>query len=38
VGFFQQSKLKYPFSVHYIAQRAADSLFYYKRVEPQGIR
>jgi len=34
VNFFISPKLKYPFSVHYIAQRATDSLFYYKRVEP----
>jgi hypothetical protein len=34
VHFLQQSKLKYPFSVHYIAQRATESLFYYKRIEP----
>ncbi len=34
VSFFGHSKLKYPFSVHYIGQRATDSLFYYKRVEP----
>jgi hypothetical protein len=33
VSFLQQSKLKYPFSVHYIAQRATESLFYYRRVE-----
>ncbi len=34
-NFLQHSKLKFPFSVHYIAQRATDSLFYYKRVEPR---
>jgi hypothetical protein len=34
VGFLQSCRLKYPFSVHFIAQRAADSLFYYRRVEP----
>jgi len=31
--FFRNCKLKYPFSLHFIGQRAADSLFYVKRVE-----
>jgi hypothetical protein len=35
VEFFRRSKLKYPFSLHFIGQRAADSLFYVKRVEPE---
>lgn len=35
-GFFAESRLGYPFSVHFIGQRAAESLFYYKRVEPGG--
>jgi hypothetical protein len=34
VNFFKQSGLKYPFSAHFIGQRATDSLFYFKRVEP----
>ncbi|HEX8521257.1 MAG TPA: hypothetical protein VF669_03305 [Tepidisphaeraceae bacterium] len=34
VAFFQACKLKYPFSVHFIAQRATESLFYFRRVEP----
>ncbi len=35
VGFFEKCRLKYPFSVHFVAQRTADSLFYYRRIEPQ---
>jgi hypothetical protein len=31
--FFENLKLKYPLSLHYIAQRAAHSLFYAKRIE-----
>jgi len=31
--FFKQSKLKYPMSLHYMGQRATDSLFYVKRIE-----
>ena len=31
--FFKTCKLKYPFSLHLVGQRAADSLFYVKRVE-----
>jgi len=31
--FFKESKLKYPFSLHLVGQRATDSLFYVKRVE-----
>jgi hypothetical protein len=33
-GFFRDSKLSYPMSLHYIGARATDSLFYVKRVEP----
>jgi hypothetical protein len=36
VAFFRESKLKYPFSVHFIGQRATDSQFYAKRVEPSS--
>ncbi len=36
VAWYAGSKLRYPFNAHYIGQRAADSLFYYKRVEPGG--
>jgi hypothetical protein len=36
VEFFRLSRLKYPFSLHFIGQRAADSLFYVKRIEPGG--
>jgi hypothetical protein len=32
--FFAEIKLSYPVSLHYIAQRAAHSLFYVKRIEP----
>jgi len=32
--FYRNCKLNYPFSLHYVGQRAADSLFYVKRVEP----
>jgi hypothetical protein len=34
LGFFAAAKLSYPISLHYIAQRAAHSLFYAKRLEP----
>ena len=34
--FFAQCGLKYPFSLHFIGQRATDSQFYLKRVEPKG--
>jgi hypothetical protein len=34
VEFFTDSRLKYPFSLHFIGQRAVDSLFYVKRIEP----
>ena len=34
--FFRACRLKYPFSLHFIAQRATDSLFYARRVEPGG--
>jgi hypothetical protein len=32
-AFFQNCNLKYPASLHYIGQRATDSLFYVKRFE-----
>lgn len=31
--FFKHSKLKYPISLHFMGQRATDSLFYVKRIE-----
>ena len=31
--FFIEAKLKYPFSLHFIGQRATESLFYVKRIE-----
>ena len=31
--FFRAAKLKFPASLHYIGQRAADSLFYVRRIE-----
>ncbi|HEY2588205.1 MAG TPA: hypothetical protein VGI81_20850, partial [Tepidisphaeraceae bacterium] len=31
--FYRNAGLKYPFSLHFMGQRAADSLFYVKRVE-----
>ncbi|HYO09873.1 MAG TPA: hypothetical protein VER17_12960 [Tepidisphaeraceae bacterium] len=34
--FFAASKLKYPFSLHFFAQRATESMFYAKRWEPKG--
>jgi hypothetical protein len=33
LAFFEASRLSYPFSVHFIGQRATDSLFYARRVE-----
>ena len=33
IAWYTGAKLKYPFSAHYVGQRATDSLFYYKRVE-----
>jgi hypothetical protein len=33
--FFKTSRLAYPFSLHYVGQRATDSIFYAKRVEAQ---
>lgn len=33
VEFFRASALLYPFSLHFVGQRAADSQFYFKRVE-----
>ena len=32
--FFGQCGLKYPFSLHFIGQRATDSQFYLRRIEP----
>jgi hypothetical protein len=32
--FFVESKLKYPFSLHFVGQRATESLFYAKRFDP----
>jgi hypothetical protein len=32
-AFFQTCSLKYPVSLHFIGQRATDSLFYVKRIE-----
>jgi len=34
VGFFRAAKLKYAFNLHFIGQRATESIFYAKRVEP----
>jgi hypothetical protein len=34
VAFFRSSPLKYPFSVHYVASTAADSIFYARRYAP----
>jgi hypothetical protein len=34
--FFRSSKLKYPASLHFIGQRATESLFYVKRMEAAG--
>ena len=31
--FFKSARLNYPFSLHFVGQRATDSLFYVKRVE-----
>ena len=31
--FYRNAKLKYPLSLHFMGQRAADSLFYVKRIE-----
>lgn len=33
VAFFRASRLKYPFSVHFVASSAVDSVFYAKRFE-----
>jgi hypothetical protein len=35
-AFFQACNLKYPASLHYIGQRATDSLFYVKRFEAKS--
>jgi hypothetical protein len=34
LDFFRASNLVYPFNLHFIGQRATESLFYVKRVEP----
>lgn len=34
IEFFKKSKMKYPFSAHFVAATAADSMFYFKRFEP----
>jgi hypothetical protein len=34
--FFGACDLKYPVSLHFIGQRATDSLFYVKRIEAKG--
>ncbi len=31
--FYREAKLKFPFSLHFMGQKASDSLFYVKRVE-----
>ncbi len=36
--FFKNVKLGYPISLHLVGQRAADSLFYVKRVEAREVR
>ena len=33
--FYKKCELKYPVCLHYIGQRATDSLFYVKRIEAQ---
>ena len=35
-GFFNDAKLKYAVSLHFIGQRATDSLFYVKRIEARA--
>jgi len=35
-AFFQRCGLKYPFNLHFIAQRAAHSQFYFARHDPAG--
>jgi hypothetical protein len=35
IAFYRDCRLPYPFSVHFIGQRAADSLFYHRRFEPR---
>lgn len=34
--FFRNCKLKYPFSLHLVGQRATESMFYVARVEPKA--
>jgi hypothetical protein len=35
-AFFVASKLKYPFSLHFVGQSATDSMFYARRWSPPG--
>jgi hypothetical protein len=35
-AFYESCRLKYPLSLHFLGQRAADSLFYVKRIEGKG--
>jgi hypothetical protein len=35
-NFFIESKLKYPFSLHFVGQSATDSMFYARRWSPPG--
>ena len=34
LDFYVSARLKYPVSLHYIGQRATDSIFYARRIEP----
>jgi hypothetical protein len=36
LDFYKRCELSYPFSLHYLGQRATDSQFYVRRVEPQS--
>lgn len=36
LDFFRAAGLSYPFNLHFIGQRATESLFYVSRVEPEG--
>jgi hypothetical protein len=36
LDFYRQSKLSYPISLHFLGQRATDSQFYVRRIEPDG--
>jgi hypothetical protein len=35
LDFFRQAPINYPFNLHYVGQRATDSMFYARRVEPK---